>query len=118
MNEEIARRAPQRKEVGLSGFRPPGGLSRSIDMSAFHVLPIALALIMSPPSMAQEAAAPAAPANASIPTECARHMAGGGDAADKGSTAPTSAACQRLAAAKPKAKAKTGHDHARVHKLM
>jgi hypothetical protein len=90
-------------------------------MSVFYVFPVALALVLSTAVVAQESPVPnPAPAGAaSMPHDCAKPMARHDHGAEKGTPTPMSAACPMASAAPvEKAKAKRGHDHARVHKLM
>jgi hypothetical protein len=92
-------------------------------MSAFHVFPLAVALVMSAAAVAQEAPAPApAPARAaapSMPQGCAKAMARHDHGAEKGTPTPMSGGCAMAADSSPvKSKAKRGHDHAKSHKLM
>jgi hypothetical protein len=90
-------------------------------MSVFHVFPVALALVLSTAAFAQDAfkPAPAPPAAASMPHDCAKPMARHDHGAEKGTLTPMSGACPMAADASPaKVKAKRGHDHSRVHKLM
>jgi hypothetical protein len=96
-------------------------------MTAPRVLALALAAVLTGTVAAQEAPAPnpaPAPAVPAMSHDCgpaARHDHG----AERGMPAPRMAACPMAAptpaaaaapAAKPKAR--PGHDHARVHKLM
>lgn len=92
-------------------------------MSAFHVFPLAVALMLSAAAVAQDGpgptTAPVAPAAASMPQDCTKAMARHDHGAEKGTPAPKSGACPMATGASPaKAKAKMGHDHARFHKLM
>lgn len=91
-------------------------------MSAFHVFPLAVALMLSAAAVAQESPAPApapaaAPSMMMMPQDCAKAMARPDQGAEKGM--PMSGTCPMAAAASPaKAMATRGHDHSKFHKLM
>lgn len=97
-------------------------------MFVSRIFPAAFALTMSVAAIAQKAPAPApappAGAQSMMPGDCANAMPGHDHDAGKGarksmSSMPMSGMCDAAPAAQgAKAKAKRGHDHARVHKLM
>lgn len=96
-------------------------------MSVRHLaLAIALSAFALPAAYAagDSDAPPAAPATAAMPADCAR-MARHDHGAEKDTPTPMMAGCPMAGesagatvAPVKKAKARTGHDHARTHKLM
>jgi len=72
-------------------------------MSAFHVFPFAVTLVLSAAALAQEAPAPAPapPAEASTPHDCAKAMARHDQGAEKATPMPMSGASPMAATASP-----------------